>query len=117
MKYDCIIINGDSYSAPTEHKVYSDFLSEQLAIPVKNFAVAGSSNARILRTSIEYVNEVKQKYQNPLVIIGWTFIRRLEIWYSGTHQKLLTQIPDHSDSRFVSLDWLSVYNETRLWNA
>jgi hypothetical protein len=112
MNYDCILINGDSYSAPEKNtKVYGDFLSEHYGIPVKNFAVHGSNNDRILRSSIEYLHEVKSEYNNPLVIIGWTFIRRLEIWYTGTHQKLLTQIPDHSNSRFVSLDWLSVYNE------
>jgi len=50
---DCIIINGDSYSAPhTTTKVYGDFLSEQLGIPVKNYAIAGSNNDRILRSTI-----------------------------------------------------------------
>jgi hypothetical protein len=104
MKYDCILINGDSYSAPVSHKVYGDFLSEHFGIPVKNFAIAGSSNQRILRSSIEYLQEVKSEYQRPLVIIGWSFIRRLEVWYYGNNQKLLNQIPDSADSRFITLD-------------
>ena len=104
MNYDCILINGDSYSAPTNYKVYGDFLSERFAIPVKNFAVPGSNNQRILRSSIEYLQEVKSEYQNPLIIIGWSFVRRLEVWYYGNNQKLLNQIPDSTDSRFVTLE-------------
>jgi hypothetical protein len=102
--YDCILINGDSYSATTKHKVYGNFLSEHFGVPVKNFARPGSNNQRILRSSIEYLQEVKSEYQNPLVIIGWSFIRRLEVWYYGNNQQLLNQIPDSADSRFVTLD-------------
>lgn len=114
MEYDCIFVNGDSYSAPTTHRVYGDFLSEKLGIPVKNFAVQGSNNQRILRSSIEYLNQIKNEYQNPLVIIGWSFIHRLEVWYQGNHQKLLSQMHDHPDSRFVTLDWVINYGEATL---
>jgi hypothetical protein len=103
-KFDCILISGDSYSAPTKHKVYGDFLSEHFGIPVKNFAIQGSNNDRILRSSIEYLQEVKSEYQNPLVIIGWSFIRRLEVWYYENNRKLINQIPDSADSRFITLD-------------
>ena len=105
MKYDCIVINGDSYSAPTkDKKVYGEFLSENFNIPVKNFAIAGSNNQRILRSSIEYLQQIKSEYKNPLVIIGWSFIRRLEVWYYGHNQHLLNHMPDSPDSRFVTLD-------------
>jgi hypothetical protein len=113
-KYDCIVINGDSYSAKTEHKVYGNFLSEHFDIPVKNFAIPGSNNQRILRSSIEYLREVKSEYQNPLVIIGWSFIRRLEVWYYGNNQKLLNQIPDSTDSRFVTLNRVIDFGEATL---
>lgn len=102
--YDCIVINGDSYSAPSRTKVYGDFLSEQLGIPVKNFAIPGSNNQRIVRSSIEYLQEIKTTYKNPLVIVGWSFIRRLEVWYYGSNKSLLNQIPDSPDSRFITLD-------------
>jgi hypothetical protein len=104
MNYDCILINGDSYSAPSKDKVYGEFLSEHFSIPVKNFALQGSNNQRILRSSIEYLQQISSEYQNPLVIIGWSFIRRLEVWYYGNNQKLLNQMPDSVDSRFVTLD-------------
>jgi hypothetical protein len=110
-KFDCIFINGDSYSAP-KGKVYGDFLSEQLQIPVKNYAVAGSNNHRILRSSIEYLNQIKSEFQNPLVIIGWSFIRRLEVWYYGNSQKIIQAIPDKNNldvsqqPRFITLNFL-----------
>lgn len=115
MKYDCILINGDSYSASIPNKkVYGDFLSEHFGIPVKNFARSGSNNQRILRSSIEYIQEVKSEYQNPLVIIGWSFIRRLEVWYYGNNKKLINQMPDSLQSRFITLDHLMNVGEATL---
>jgi hypothetical protein len=122
MKYDCIFINGDSYSAKKpEHLVYGDFISQELGIPVKNFAVPGSNNQRILRSSIEYLNDIKSQYQNPLIIIGWSFIRRLEVWYYGTNQTVLRRIPDtahvleeHRQPKLVTLNMLLDLNEATI---
>jgi hypothetical protein len=45
--YDAIIVNGDSYSAGNRnHRVYSDYLKDELDIPVINISLAGSSNDR-----------------------------------------------------------------------
>ena len=104
--YDCLLINGDSYSAPDKFKVYGDYLGEALGIPVKNFAIPGSNNDRILRSTIEYIQDIKQEYTNPLVIIGWSFIRRLEVWYYGNDKKTIKQMHDNDQSRFVTLDYL-----------
>lgn len=115
MTYDCLLINGDSYSAEiTNKKVYGDFLSESLGIPVKNFAKVGSNNKRILRSTIEYLLEVKEQYQNPLVILGWSFVRRQEVWYYGDNVKILQRIPDNPDSRLVTLDNLLQNKEATL---
>ena len=115
-KFDCIFINGDSYSAEKGYlcladkdKVYGNFLSRILNIPVKNVAIPGSSNDRILRSSIEYINDLKQQYQNPLVIIGWSFIRRIEVWYYGDDTKILKNVPDikfNEHSKLCTLDFL-----------
>jgi len=110
--YDCIFINGDSYSAPhQDRKVYGDFLGEFFNVPVKNYAVGGSNNDRILRTSIEFLNQLKTEYKNPLVIIGWSFITRLEVWDHRDDEELpiLKKIPDRKyfpGSKFIGLDHL-----------
>jgi hypothetical protein len=116
--FDCVLINGDSYSAKNNnHRVYSDFLQEQLEIPVYNIAKSGSNNQRIIRSTLENLHH----YKNPLVLIGWSFIRRIEVWYYGSKQSVLARIPDvdlSTDSskhpKFVTLDMLINENEATL---
>jgi hypothetical protein len=111
-QFDCIFINGDSYSEPKKNeKVYADFLSERLGIPVVNIAISGSNNDRITRSSIESIEKLKTQYQNPLIIIGWSFIRRLEVWYYGNSQTVINRVPDSDQSRFITLDHLINVNE------
>jgi len=118
LNFDCIFINGDSYSAPTQHfPVYSEYLSNCLELPLINLAIAGSNNDRILRSSIEFVES--KKFQNPLIIIGWSFVKRLEVWYYGNNQKIIKALPDninedHKNLRFVTLDRLLNENEATL---
>ena len=63
MNHDVIFVNGDSYSTGTE--TYADFLSEKLGIPVKNYAQLGSNNKRIIRSSIEYLEELQKTFKIP----------------------------------------------------
>ena len=115
MTYDCLLINGDSYSAEIKNsKVYGDFLSEALGIPIKNFARAGSNNKRILRSTIEYLSEIKQQYHNPLVVVGWSFVRRQEVWYYGNNTDIIQKIHDNPNSRLVTLDHLLNAKEATL---
>lgn len=116
MNFDSIFINGDSYSAQTEDfLVYADYLGEYLNLPVINLSARGSSNDRIIRSSVEYLCRAK----NPLVIIGWSFIRRIEVWYYGENQNIISQIPDrhpeeHLRINLISLNWLLNANEATL---
>jgi hypothetical protein len=115
-KFDCIFINGDSYSAE-KNNGYGNFLSQILNIPVINIAVLGTSNDRILRSSIEYIHELKQQYQNPLIIVGWSFIRRIEVWYYGDNTSILKNIPDvkfNEHTKLIGLDFLINNNATTL---
>ena len=112
------MINGDSYSAKThKHKVYADFLQQQLDIPVYNHSWVGANNQRIIRSTLEHVSQ----YKNPLVLIGWSFIRRIEIWYYGEKKSILNRIPDQNQKideskqpRFITLDLLLTENEATL---
>lgn len=120
MKYDCILVNGDSYTAKSKFfhdKTYSDFLSEKLGIPVKNVAVRGSSNNRLTRSSIEYIHELRENHQTPLVLIGWSFVHRIEVWYEGTKKEILNTIPDieiNPKSKLITLDWMFEAKEATL---
>jgi hypothetical protein len=109
-QFDCIFINGDSYSQEiTNSKVYANYIGEAFDLPVINKAVAGSSNKRILRSSVEYINELLANGKTPLVIIGWSFIRRIEVWYYGNSRSILNKIPDKKNAAYlktITLDWL-----------
>ena len=117
---DAILINGDSYSAQgANQRSYGAFLSDSLGIPVHNIAFAGSSNDRIVRSTIENLDQFKQQYKNPLVVIGWSYIRRIEVWYYGKeNQQVMNLIPDrinkdHNDAlqpKFATLNVLVNHN-------
>lgn len=105
--FDSILVNGDSYSASDRgEKVYADYLGELYSVPVQNYAVSGSNNDRITRSTIEYVTKHLNHNQRPLVIIGWSFVRRIEVWYYGDKR---ISVPDQNhniDSKLVTLDTL-----------
>ena len=105
-----LLVNGDSYSEPCEYPVYADHLSAHWNKPLVNLSLAGSNNDRICRSTIEHIENQDLSKSKPFVIIGWSFIRRLEVWYYGTNEKILQHIPDKQDpgvyNRFVTLDFL-----------
>ena len=75
-----ILLNGCSHIEASEcNKGLAEFLSEKLDATVTNIAKGGGSNHRILRTTMEYVenNEV------DFVIIGWTTHERFEFAWKG----------------------------------
>lgn len=89
--YDTIYINGDSYSSldgnrfskPGAHKVYSDFLKNMCPdIKIINAAMSGSNNARIFRKSTEDLLTMSEK---TFAVIGFSFTERQELWYTGNN--------------------------------
>ena len=113
MIYDCLLVNGDSYSASNQNfKVWPEYLASTLNVELFNKSVAGSSNDRILRSSIEYTNQLLESNRRPLVLIGWSFIDRVETWYNGSNEKIVARAPDQWSTlyeeqlRFVTVNWL-----------
>ena len=111
MSYDRILIYGDSYSAQEgcDGPVWADYITDKTGIPTINQAFMGSSNQRITRSTLEYL-DLLDGAENPLVIIGWSFIRRIEIWHYGLG--LEHRMPDRlggddvSKPRMCTLEWL-----------
>lgn len=120
MMYNCVLLNGDSYSANTHWPTYGEYVSRSLNLPIYNIAYPGSNNDRILRSTIEKVLELKNQNFTPLVIIGWSFVRRLEVWYYGHNARVTAKTPDrtskslHAEPRFVSLETLIAENEASM---
>ena len=103
--YDAILVNGDSYSAGNSFPVWPEHLGKILGKQVYNISYPGSSNKRILRSTIEYTLKLQQKNIKPLVIIGWSFIRRQEVWYYGESKTINHMFPEQH-SKLVTLDVL-----------
>ena len=113
---DCVFVNGDSYSATAGliNKVYGHWIAEHIKVPLVNLSLEGSNNDRILRSSIEWL--ARSEYKNPLVIIGWSFLHRVEVCYYGNEPKILNRIPDLSDLnlKMITLDFLLNSNQATL---
>ena len=100
-----IYINGDSYSADAIGVTpYSKYLSALVNVPVTNFAMQGSSNDRIFRTTLEYCAGLS-KDQKPLIIVGFSFVTREETWIEDT-SKYFDRIKDYPGSKFITTHWL-----------
>ena len=106
MKYDCIIVNGDSYTAETpDHMVYSQYISATSSHHhVLNFALAGASNRRIFRSTLDQVIKAKKDFNNILCIVGYSFLHRKEIWYEGNDQDVLKKC---YDTKMITSSWVS----------
>jgi len=93
--FDCLFLNGDSYSAGSDNiTTYGEFLSQKLDVPLINKSIPGSNNDRIIRSSVETITKLLEQGRTPMVILGLSFIRRLETWYYGNNKDLLSKIPD-----------------------
>lgn len=112
MKYDYLLINGDSYSASCDFPVWADYLSRLMGVPLINLAISGSNNKRILRSTIEQLESDSMLGKKVMVVVGWSFLSRQEIWYSGNDKTLLSRAPDNTERptnsklRFLTLDWI-----------
>ncbi len=104
-QFDCIYTNGCSWTYGSELRnpeypqVVSDFesvhdlyrqqynwphlLATGFDVPVYNGSLAGGGNDRILRTTIQGVNQLVQQGARPFVIIAWSQLHRFELPESG----------------------------------
>tara|TARA_B100001057_G_scaffold489154_1_gene574847 strand:- start:923 stop:1669 length:747 start_codon:yes stop_codon:yes gene_type:complete len=85
--------NGDSWTFGQElkddeadhltHKFYNSWpwhLSQHLRIPqLVNDALGGTSNYRILRRTLDYIQNYKGKYKELMVVVAWTTYERKEV--------------------------------------
>ena len=103
-----LYVNGDSHSQGMGvhlHESYPVIVAKEFGLDIVNEAQTGASNARILRTSKEYL----ASQQTPdLVIIGWSTWEREEWQYENTYFNVnssghdpLPKILEHSYKKWV----------------
>jgi len=81
----------------------------------ENDAFPGGSNERILRTTTDWILYNKDLHPDLLVVIGWTYHSRVEIWnekykcYKCYNPQ--TQGMDKDDKTFMDSYWKHTYND------
>lgn len=90
MKKKLILFNGDSYTATNGSTSYTDVVQKNLPnADVKNIAMAGSSNSRIFKSTIEHLARYVNTYEEIVCVIGYSFIHsRFEV---ASQQDLFTK--------------------------
>jgi len=103
MDYDILYLNGDSYTQPEEKLTYPDYIAKKFNVSLKNSAVQGSNNNRIIRSSIIEIDKLIKQNKNPLIIIGLSFIRRQETWEDVNFLQNHDNISDKRDFPFKNI--------------
>jgi hypothetical protein len=75
----CSFVNGAGLQ-DRESERWSYHLAKKLNMEDINLSSEGASNDRILRTTIEWLKENKDKLSDVLVVIGWTQMTRTEFF-------------------------------------
>jgi len=118
MKVDCLYVNGDSwaYGAGLDEsrrlsQCWPSLVAHDIGLELILKAKGGSSNHRIVRTSVQDIQELINNGRKPLVLISWTFPHRYELcrldnneWaiFSGTGHDDDAEIADLITSRYNS---------------
>jgi hypothetical protein len=75
-----IYVNGDSYTEMSDGKRYSEFLANRFDCKFMDAAISGSSNSRILRTSLRDLISLQKQHDEIVAVIGLSFTIRTELW-------------------------------------
>lgn len=125
---DYIYANGCSYVDGTGlHQLQKrptavHLFARQLKCDYLNNAKGGGSNQRIVRTTIDWLLENKDKWNEVLVLIGWTEFHRYEILNNRNWTQInrLDTPPEKMQKRVGSENWKSYisnfYNMWRMYN-
>ena len=103
--------NGDSHTAgvglsPSE-KTYADILSKYYNLKLINNALSGASNAKIIRTTKEFLDK---NAKVALILIGWSTWEREEWNYNGKYYNVNSsgydQLPNEMKDEYKH--WVSM---------
>ena len=116
-----LFVNGDSHSQGVGVQIdesYPVIIAKEFGLDIVNEAQSGASNARILRTSKEYL----ASQQTPdLIVIGWSTWEREEWQYENTYYNVnssghdpLPKILEHSYKKWVIEQTPEILNKKSL---
>jgi hypothetical protein len=110
-----LYVNGDSHSqhcypAHTKLPTATELLAKKLQLDYKNQALAGGSNQRIIRTTLEYLPKLDPAA--TVIVIGWSSFERTEWYYREKWHQICGQAAYNVDPELREL-W---NNHITQWN-
>jgi len=112
MNRKLVLFNGDSYTAENKSVSYTDTVQKNLPnVDVKNIALAGSSNQRIFKSTIEHLMRYKNDYKEIVCVVGYSFIHdRFEV---ASQHDLFTDVERryYDNDYGFELDWNKYINK------
>jgi len=136
---DCLYVNGDSWTRGSElidptssienhfdpvHEAYRmkhfwpRLVADQLGLELIDGSMAGGSNDRLLRTTIEDVSRLIMEGRKPFVIVSWTQLHRFELPEKGGHWRSFVNTKHGDTPRAVKEiwgDWSSDRSDVIRW--
>ena len=118
-----LYVNGDSNSTSLEHVIsWPIALQNYFDCELINQALSGGSNPRILRTTVDFFDQVKDTASDHFVIIGWTSWEREEWVHNGSYYQVnasgVNNVPDELKEKYISWvadkDSISQINKSRI---
>jgi hypothetical protein len=110
-----LYVNGDSHSHAMQlppNEKFSSIVADAIGYDVVNVAQGGASNARIMRTTREYLDNNRP----DLVLIGWTTWEREEWFYQDQYYNVNSSGHDPlpADLQQLYKHWVIEQNENTL---
>lgn len=84
----CSYTYGDTLSDPANENFSVKFSKNLNFVDCVNDSQCGGSNHRIVRTTLNFLLNNKDCWDDLLVIIGWTCPHRIELWSDYSHEWL-----------------------------
>ena len=100
-----IYINGCSFARYSDGKNYGEHLQD-MGKTVYNASTNGSSNARIIRTTLRDLSILCNEHNDITALVTMTFPMRTELWWPEHNQdQFRARDVEHSDGDFISLQF------------
>ena len=111
-----LYVNGDSHSHAMRlqpHEKFSSIVADAIGHDVLNVAQGGASNARIMRTTREYLDNNRP----DLILIGWTTWEREEWFHQDQYYNVNSSGHDPLPAELQQLykHWVIEQNENTLY--
>ena len=117
-----LYVNGDSNSTTINHgRDWPTILQNHFNCELINQALGGGSNPRILRTTVDFLDQIENTASDHFVVIGWTSWEREEWVHNGSYYQVnasgMNKVPDELKEKYINWiadkDSISQINKSR----